>query len=152
MLSGIVRVLNTDESFAPLRDAAPADADFALVDGLDAPALAALLEQVGGGAHKRVDENRELLELLHSKAPHLLDECPWIEGWLRANDEVFVGMAAMATELRLEPRFGVRAGFPRAWPERYSSADHGVSVHCTARLCGLRPVPTAPSRPSGSDP
>ncbi|WP_433677620.1 transcription-repair coupling factor [Microbacterium gorillae] len=45
MLSGIVRVLSTDESFAPLRDAAPADADFALVDGLDAPALAALLER-----------------------------------------------------------------------------------------------------------
>lgn len=116
------------------------------------PALVALLEDVGGGAHKRVDENRELLELLHSKAPHLLDECPWIVGWLRANDEVFVGMAEMATELGLEARFAVRAGFPRAWPERCSPEDHGASVPCTARLCGLRPVPPVASRPSGCDP
>jgi hypothetical protein len=113
------------------------------------PALVTLLEQVGGGAHKRVDENRELL---HSKAPHLLDECPWIVGWLWANDEVFVGMAAMATELWLEPRFAERPGFPRAWPERCSFADQGVSVRCTARLCGLRPVPPLASRPPGSNP
>lgn len=116
------------------------------------PALVQLLEQVGGGVHKRVDENRELLELLQRKAPHLLDECPWIEGWLRANDEVFVGMAAMATALRLEPRFAERPGFPRAWPERCSFADQGVSVRCTARLCGLRPVPPLASRPPGSNP
>jgi hypothetical protein len=116
------------------------------------PALVMLLEDVGGGAHKRVDENRELLELLQSRVPHLLDECPWIVGWLQANDEVFVGMAEMAAELRLEPRFGVRTGFPRAWPERCPSEGHGVSVLCTARLCGLRPVPTSPSRPSGSNP
>lgn len=116
------------------------------------PALVTLLEQVGGGAHKRVDENRELLELLQSKAPHLLDEYPWIVGWLQANDEVFVGMAVMATELQLEPRFAEQPGFPRAWPERCPPADQGVSVRCTARLCGLRPVPTAPSRPSGSNP
>jgi len=116
------------------------------------PALVMLLEQIGGGAHKRVDENRELLELLQSKVPHLLDECPWIVGWLRANDEVFVAMGAMATELRLAPRVAVRAGFPRAWPERCPSADDGVSVRCTARLCGLRPVPPSASRPSGSNP
>ena len=42
------------------------------------PTLVVLLEQIGRGAHKRVDENRELLELLQSKVPHLLDECPWI--------------------------------------------------------------------------
>ncbi|MBF5007083.1 hypothetical protein [Diaphorobacter caeni] len=116
------------------------------------PALVTLLEQVGGGAHKRVDENRELLELLQSKAPDVLEECPWIVGWLRANDDVFVGMAAMATELRLEPRFAERPGFPRAWPERCPTADQGVSVRCTARLCGLRPVPPLASRPSGSNP
>ena len=79
------------------------------------PALVLLLEDVGGGAHKRVDENRELLELLQSKAPFLLDQYPWIVGWLRANDEVFVEMGAMATALGLEPRFGVpgRSGVHR---------------------------------------
>lgn len=115
-----------------------------------APALVTLLEQVGGGAHKRVDENRELLELLQGLAS--AGRMPWIVGWLRASDEVFVALAAMAAELRLEPRFAVRTGFPRLWPVRCSSADHGVSVRSTARLCGLRPVPTAPSRPSGSNP
>ena len=116
------------------------------------PALVLLLEDVGGGAHQRVDENRELLELLQSKAPFLLDQYPWIVGWLRANDEVFVEMGAMATALGLEPRFGVRAGFPRSWPERGSPADHGVSVPFTARLCGLCPVPRTESRPSGATP
>ena len=67
------------------------------------PTLVVLLEQIGRGAHKRVDENRELLELLQSKVPHLLDECPWIVGWLRANDEVFVAMGMRVTELRLLP-------------------------------------------------
>ena len=67
------------------------------------PTLVVLLEQIGRGAHKRVDENRELLELLQSKVPHLLDECPWIVGWLRANDEVFVAMGMWETELRLLP-------------------------------------------------
>lgn len=44
------------------------------------PALVTLLEHIGGSAHKRVDENRELRELLRSKAPHLLDERPWTWG------------------------------------------------------------------------
>ena len=116
------------------------------------PVLMILLEQIGGGVHKRVDETRELLELPQSRVPHLLEECPWIVGWLQANDEVFVALAAMATELRLAPRLAVRPGFPRAWPEWRPSAEHGVSVRCTARLCGLRPVPPSASRPSGSNP
>ncbi len=42
-VSGIVRVVETDESFASVREAAASDAVLSLVDGLDAPALATML-------------------------------------------------------------------------------------------------------------
>ncbi|KGG83784.1 hypothetical protein [Comamonas thiooxydans] len=77
-----------------------------------APDLIFLLERLGGGAQKRVDENRELLELLLAKAPGLLEAEPWIVGWLRCNDEVFTEMAAMASRLNLHTYAD-----PRPWPE-----------------------------------
>lgn len=83
------------------------------------PDLVMALEQVGGGVHKRVDENRELLELLQQKAPELLQECPWVEGWLRSNDEVFTALETLAPLLGSSlPRFAKRPGFPRPWPEQ----------------------------------
>lgn len=83
------------------------------------PALVMVLEKIGGGVHKRVDENRELLELLQQKAPTLLQECPWVEGWLRANDEVFTALESLAAPLGARnPRFSKSPGFPRPWPEQ----------------------------------
>jgi hypothetical protein len=79
--------------------------------------LPLLLQEIGGGAHKRLDENRELLELLMAKAPDLLHQNPWIIGWLKANDEVFSELAAMSASLGLRERFLPRPGFPRPWPE-----------------------------------
>lgn len=55
--------------------------------------------RIGGGITKRIDENRELLEVLQARCPHLLRERPWIVGWLRANDEFF----AELDRLRPEP-------------------------------------------------
>ena len=78
--------------------------------------LATLLENTGGGAHKRVNENRELLELLQSKAPELLEANPWVIGWLQSNDEVFVSLAAMSKEFGLHERFAPGPTFPRPWP------------------------------------
>lgn len=75
-----------------------------------------LLQRSGGGAHKRLDENRELLELLQSKAPELLQANPWIVSWLKANDEVFEELAAMSSELGLREQFTPYPGFPRPWP------------------------------------
>lgn len=75
-----------------------------------------ILQEVGGGAHKRVDENRELLELLQDKAPEMLRVNPWAMVWIQRNDEVFVEMALLATELELADLFGRRAKFPRPWP------------------------------------
>lgn len=39
-----------------------------------------------GGLFKRIDENRELLQLLHDECPTFLREHSWIEGWIRGND------------------------------------------------------------------
>ena len=43
---------------------------------------------------KRIDENRELLELLRKDAPELLTKQPWIESWLRSQDEFLNELAA----------------------------------------------------------
>ncbi len=75
----------------------------------------------GGGVHKRIDENRELLELLQKEAPELLAKHFWIEGWLASNDEFFVDLAgAVPIE---QGRFLSATKipglcFPRAWPGR----------------------------------
>ncbi|WP_208607054.1 MULTISPECIES: hypothetical protein [Delftia] len=83
------------------------------------PALLMVLENIGGGVHKRVDENRELLELLQQKAPQLLAECPWVNGWLRGNDEFFCALESLATSLGVSnPGFARGPGFPRSWPEQ----------------------------------
>ncbi len=55
--------------------------------------ICAALNLTSGGIYKRIDENRELLELLASKHPEVLQNSPWIVGWIRANDEYF--MAAL---------------------------------------------------------
>lgn len=40
-----------------------------------------------GGIHKRIDENRELLELLAASAPDFLLHHPWVLNWFRSQDE-----------------------------------------------------------------
>ncbi|WP_461280328.1 hypothetical protein [Acidithiobacillus sp.] len=46
----------------------------------------------GRGIHKRIDENRELMELLQTTAPALLRECPWVEGWIHSQDHFLVAI------------------------------------------------------------
>jgi len=78
--------------------------------------LAFALEVAGGGVHKRIDENREFLELLQEKASQLLSECPWVVGWIQSHDEFFTALAETPEMTRLQPRFKTRPGFPRSWP------------------------------------
>jgi hypothetical protein len=67
-----------------------------------------------GGIHKRIDENRELLELLQTQAPVVLHKYPWIEGWLRSQDNFLTNLSdAVQVE---EPMFKPRQNFPRSWP------------------------------------
>ena len=69
--------------------------------------------RVGCGVHKRVDENRELLELLRERAPELLYDCPWVESWLKSHDDFFVELEKVAG---VENPFGPHVKFPRPWP------------------------------------
>ncbi len=55
--------------------------------------ISVALNLTSGGIYKRIDENRELLELIADKHPEVLKNSPWIVGWVRANDEYF--MAAL---------------------------------------------------------
>lgn len=49
-----------------------------------------------GGLHKRIDENREIMNLIYTEAPQLVSKNPWLVGWLNANDEFFTQLAAIA--------------------------------------------------------
>ena len=56
-----------------------------------------VLERSQGGLGKRIDENRELLELLYLDAPVLMKEKPWIAGWLHSQDEFLNDLAKAAS-------------------------------------------------------
>lgn len=69
------------------------------------------------GIYKRIDENRELLELLQHEAPALLNNCWWIEGWLRSQDDFLekVAQEVCGSAQRLD-RLGGPTPYPRPWP------------------------------------
>lgn len=80
----------------------------------------------GGGVHKRIDENRELWELLQREAPDLIKSNSWIEGWLKCNDEFFCDLA---NEVPIsEGRFlghvkNWGRPFPRPWPNKLPNSN-----------------------------
>lgn len=59
--------------------------------------IEAVLEKSQRGIGKRIDENRELLELLYLDAPVLMKEKPWIAGWLHSQDEFLNDLAKAAS-------------------------------------------------------
>ncbi len=70
-----------------------------------------IINTYGGGVHKRIDENRELLEELVAHAPEFLREHDWVVGWLMAQDDFLVGLAPYAK------RPSRTSGpYPRPWP------------------------------------
>lgn len=81
-----------------------------------------ILGWMGGGVYKRIDENRELLELLRREVPDLVANHPEIVHWLQAHDDFFCGLeTAMAPkDAQFHPRpqnlDGRDSGFPRPWP------------------------------------
>jgi hypothetical protein len=72
-------------------------------------------QRASGGLVKRIDENRELLELLQRECPGVLIRHWWIEGWLKSNDDLFVALAEASGE---DPRRPTRQhdNYPRPWP------------------------------------
>ena len=45
-----------------------------------------ILSRHYGGIYKRIDENRELLELLQAEAPEFLARHFWVSGWIGSTD------------------------------------------------------------------
>lgn len=74
------------------------------------------IARTGGGIAKRIDENRELLEVLQARCPHLLREKPWIVGWLRANDEFFAELARLRPESAAAGEGARDIDVVRPWP------------------------------------
>lgn len=79
------------------------------------------------GIFKRIDENRELLELLQHQAPGFLEQHPWVERWLGDQDNFLVTLAnAVGTE---NHNAAAGAEFPRKWPG--GRQVDGISVDLT---------------------
>ena len=67
------------------------------------------------GIWKRIDENRELMELLTTEAPKFMKKFPYVVGWLVKMD-VFLG--ALAEIVRpVNPFEGSECQFLRPWPD-----------------------------------
>lgn len=67
------------------------------------------------GVYKRIDENRELLELLQNESPAFLKDHFWIEGWLGCQDIFLIDLAQFVPTN--DP--SIKEGrYPRPWPGR----------------------------------
>lgn len=86
-----------------------------------AAALDVIANGTAGGIHKRIDENRELLELLDREAPVLLHAHPYIIHWIRSNDDFLSAIEEIVTAE--DAPFKKRAAshylgiYPRKWPD-----------------------------------
>jgi hypothetical protein len=109
--------------------------NFSATHRLEAVRRLALERGVTGGLLKRIDENRELLELLQRESPQLLKSNPWMVGWLQANDDFFVELAQL---LKVHSR---DIGFPRAWPGPV--ATPGAAMATRAARPRAKPRPAA---------
>ena len=76
-----------------------------------------VIANVGRGVHKRIDENRELLELLHQEAPEFMESHPWVEGWIKSHDDFFCELEiASGAKNPLDQRASDTREYPRPWP------------------------------------
>ena len=66
-----------------------------------------------GGLVKRIDENRELLELLQERVPEFVSAHPWLVGWIKANDEFFTQLEGI---LETHQAWLKLQDYPRPWP------------------------------------
>ncbi|MGQ7932178.1 hypothetical protein [Paraburkholderia sp. D1E] len=79
---------------------------------------------------KRIDETRELVELLQAQAPDLLRTHPWVLLWLEDNDSLLVELAEAIGEPSLTTDSRHRSGiWLRPWPlqplpARTTNPDH----------------------------
>lgn len=77
-----------------------------------------VIERTEGGIEKRIDENRELLELLYRQCPVLLEKHPQIIGWIDSQERFLI---ATATAVDIHPNV---QNF-RKWPEPILDLSNG---------------------------
>lgn len=61
--------------------------------------LCAVVKKSEGGILKRIDENRELLDLLNVAAPGFIDNHPWVIEWFKSQDDFLL---KIANELKIK--------------------------------------------------
>lgn len=71
------------------------------------------LERSEGGIFKRIDENRELAQLLIRNAPQLLKEYPDVMAWLKSQDHFLSELAECPVYKPECCLFKPRKGLPR---------------------------------------
>lgn len=75
-----------------------------------------ILSRHYGGIYKRIDENRELMELLQAKAPEFLAAHPWVNWWLDSTDAFLVDLekAAPVVDAQFKPKHSGSFSFSRS--------------------------------------
>lgn len=77
------------------------------------------------GVYKRIDENRELLELLQEECPDFVERHFWIKGWLAAQDRFLSELADVSgvdNPLAYEILGRI---YPRPFPKKDASRNNG---------------------------
>lgn len=75
--------------------------------------LKEMITHTEGGVFKRIDENRELAEMLAREAPELIEQYPWVKGWLLSQDAFLNKLANSLDVKKPYPHHE----FPRKMPE-----------------------------------
>jgi len=105
---------------AQLRDIFPKTSAYVLYQTRD------VMSWYEGGIFKRIDENRELVELLRRDAPQFLEKNSWVEGWLLSHDNFLFKIAEVAQVV--DPPRLRQTPFPRPYPQKELKNDVVTNV------------------------
>jgi hypothetical protein len=93
-----------------------------------------------GGLIKRIDENRESLELLQERVPEFVASHPWLVGWIKANDQFFTQLEGI---LETHQALRMPQDYPRPWPQRIDDDGKAIGYlfisEPTSSFAGLNP-------------
>lgn len=98
---------------------------FAMKEKKELAAIKEVVSSTARGIHKRIDENRELLEILQKKVPEFLRENFWVVGWIKSQDHFLTSLEEVV-DVRRDPLNIDR--FPRPWPDQLASEAKAQKV------------------------
>ena len=82
-----------------------------------------------GGIYKRIDEIRELNDLLSEADPKFIDEHRWVQGWLLSTDQFLCGLEEAVKTIDPDLEYGYRLystpwkPYPRPWRDHRQQRD-----------------------------